>query len=171
MRSHWRVKPVITGSLYVSWVRMIPLMHFSAAHGSQKISISPLRSTWMWVWCCALNSSLTALDDFTLARNGLFRSSFLYWVVLKDTYEGTILLQKIFLLGMSQNCKETILSCLLCLRINYCPFDLLYMYLVLQWPAACRSWEFFYNIACTTFIYLWRVNNPFSYYIYICIFF
>lgn len=141
-------------------------MHFSAAHGSQKISISPFKSAWTWVWCCALNPSLTALHDFMLSRSSLFRCSFLYSVLLKDAYEGTILLQKIFHLGMSQNCKETILSCLLWLRINYCPFDLFYMYLVLQCPAACRSWDFCYNITCTTFIYSWRVNNLLFCYMY-----
>lgn len=159
MRSHWRVKPVTTGSFYVSWVQTIPLMHFSAVHGSQKNSFTPSKSSWMWALCCATKSSLTALHEFTLARSGLFRCSILYSVMLKDAYEGTILLQKLLYLAMSQNRKETILSCLLWLRINFCPFDLFYMYLVVQWLAACRSWDFYYSITYTAFIYSWRVNN------------
>lgn len=135
-------KPVITRSLYVLCVQLIPLMHFSTAHGSQMISISPFSSAWMWIWFCALNSSLKALHCFTLARNCLFISVFLYSVLLKDAYEGTIFLQSILHLCMSWNCKETILSCLMRLRINYCPFDLLYAYLILKWPAAYRAETF-----------------------------
>lgn len=147
---------------------MTPLMHFCAAHGSQKISITPFMSAGTFVWCWAMNSSLTAPRHFTKAWNSLFRCSFLYSVLLKDACEGTILLQ-IFHLGMSQNCAETILSCLLWLRINYCPFDLLYMYLVLQWPAASRSSDFYYNIMCITFLYSWRVNNLLLCYMYMYI--
>lgn len=106
------------------------------------------------------------LTDNTVFRNSPFGCSFLCSVSLKAACEVTILLQKIFHLSMSQNYKETILSCLFWLRLNYCPFDLLHMHLVLQWPAACRSRVFYYNITCSTSIYSWRVNNLLFYYMY-----
>lgn len=170
MRSHRRVKPVIAGSLYILCVQQMPLMHFSTAHGSQMISISPLSSAWMWIWFCALNSSLKALHYFTLARNCFFISVFLYSVLLKDAYEGTVFLQSIFHLCMSWNCKETILSCLMWLRINYCPFDLLYAYLILKWPAADRA-----ETSSVTYhallLFIHEEGTIHSLTIYVCIFF